>query len=1185
MRGAFPKRSSRRTASFSGWRPTALGPPVLLAAIAVAIALIVTLQIFLERSQREGGLIFAPNVNDLPLGRSFCYLYLGTIISVLYSILWAWIDLDAKRLEPFHQLSKAQGSTGQDSLLLHYPFDFIASVPIKAIMRRHWPVFWASLCVVLVFWGVTPFQAGIFATETIKKQLPEKVLVSTGFLPVSQQRTEMTANFTYSAFGITWLNETLPPFMTPQYVLAPFKLERNSSGVAYSSENVTANTRLYSVDIKCENATIFTPKNESEVMDFPSLAPSYYISTTGCRVPRPYGPTGNDTMGGVGVEEVKKYTSLYAGYNDDNGYANYYMSSYCPRNISRTFFAAFTENKAKESDPPKTPTVLFCNSTYYYQEVRATVGVPDNNVIDMTALGEATEIPEGMFNVTDLEWQMNSQRQEHYVRGEIPGSVWPDQTEMLSTKDISLRIEGSILPLMSGLAIGAWKNTSYELLLEPEYLRQSYQAAYRILFARMMYEALDQNFTRTETVSGMREYRTQAVVMVPAYTYLVEALLGALIVVCSVLLCISTLKPRKLRSDPASLAAVMSLVADDDALLRKFSHLDYSKEEDMTKALEKERFRLAMDGGRSMLRMHTSTDDVPSLEDETRSQRIGDDSIEASLRRAATTNIEKPKSVMPLELRFVVTAVFTSVQLAVLIVLIVLWVKAKPYGISLSILSPLLYKNQFVRQLLENYIPTAIATFIEPVWLVIARLIGLLQPFIELRRGPVPAKRSLTLEYNSLPPQLFILKALRARHFMLAALCSLVLLANILAIAFSGLFFENTIIIPKNYQFQPVYLDKFVPVNGTIGPQYKASEGEDPLRNGVESGAYSGGSGLDQFYILVSNLTAGTSLPAWTDEQYFYVPFESALNNTSDNTNITAQQLEATTTAFGAELTCTELTPGIGSGPNAYNLTITKKNNNNAANMTVTMQLADGTTVTCGIDNSHYTTNILNGPLLSSPSDCPRGPSALELILSPDVSSNTTTQSTHDFCSTLVLAVWARHDDTLCTRNHTDLTSALSTLALGCQPTLATGTATVTVNSAGHLQRTPSPFNTSTATAQHFTTGPRELFRQAHQYYINNQANNGEGTGRTWHNDTLASDFHNYLIAARNLSGVGRSLLDPRAAPPSARSAARAFAAAYAEIFAIWLGAHAERLLLPLNSSGDSTTVAIDGYLESWAYM
>lgn len=149
------------------------------------------------------------------------------------------------------------------------------------------------------------------------------MLVSTGFLPTDKQRIEMTANFTRSAFGITWLNETLPPFTTPQYVLAPFNLETNSRDSLYTSENVTATTRLYSVDIHCKPATIFTPQDESEVTGsngFSSIAKSYYMSSTGCKAPRPYGPTGNDTIGGVGVEGVKKYTSFYAGYNVNPDY-------------------------------------------------------------------------------------------------------------------------------------------------------------------------------------------------------------------------------------------------------------------------------------------------------------------------------------------------------------------------------------------------------------------------------------------------------------------------------------------------------------------------------------------------------------------------------------------------------------------------------------------------------------------------------------------------------------------------------------------------------------------------------------------------------------------------------------------------------------------------------------------------
>ncbi|KKY24867.1 hypothetical protein UCDDS831_g02207 [Diplodia seriata] len=241
------------------------------------------------------------------------------------------------------------------------------------------------------------------------------------------------------------------------------------------------------------------------------------------------------------------------------------------------------------------------------------------------------------------------------------------------------------------------------------------------------------------------------------------------------------------------------------------------------------------------------------------------------------------------------------------------------------------------------------------------------------------------------------------------------------------------------------------------------------------------------------------------------------------------------------------------------------------------MQDKHGNLITC----SNNDTIILNGPLPSAPSDCPRGPSALELILSPDVSGNETSQAAYEFCSTLVIAVWARHSS-ICNRNHTDLTSTDTTLALGCQPSLAAGAATVTVNTEGQVQRV-APFNTTTADDQvrrHFSNEPRELFRQAQQYYINNQNenNNGEGTGRTWHNDSLPSDFHNYLIAQRNLSGVARTLLDPHSPVPSAAAASAAFAAAYAEIFAIWLASHKDRLLLP-RGDNDTASSTLSGHL------
>jgi hypothetical protein len=80
--------------------------------------------------------MFASNVNDISLSASIPYLYLPTIISVLYGFLWTWVDLDIRRLEPYYQLSRKDGALGKESILLHYPVDFLASVPIKAVRYR-----------------------------------------------------------------------------------------------------------------------------------------------------------------------------------------------------------------------------------------------------------------------------------------------------------------------------------------------------------------------------------------------------------------------------------------------------------------------------------------------------------------------------------------------------------------------------------------------------------------------------------------------------------------------------------------------------------------------------------------------------------------------------------------------------------------------------------------------------------------------------------------------------------------------------------------------------------------------------------------------------------------------------------------------------------------------------------------
>lgn len=125
--------------SKSNWKPNSFRLLPLAAVTLASWALIITLQLLLVKSQKDGGIIIADTIEDIALDRSFLYKYLPTIIALIYSVFWSWIDLQVKRLEPYHQLSKSGGAWGKDSLLLSYPFDFLPFVPLSAFRRRSVP--------------------------------------------------------------------------------------------------------------------------------------------------------------------------------------------------------------------------------------------------------------------------------------------------------------------------------------------------------------------------------------------------------------------------------------------------------------------------------------------------------------------------------------------------------------------------------------------------------------------------------------------------------------------------------------------------------------------------------------------------------------------------------------------------------------------------------------------------------------------------------------------------------------------------------------------------------------------------------------------------------------------------------------------------------------------------------------
>jgi hypothetical protein len=261
--------------------------------------------------------------------------------------------------------------------------------------------------------------------------------------------------------------------------------------------------------------------------------------------------------------------------------------------------AMFVENRKSAEDPRNNVTRLFCDPFYYQQEVVATISAKTRAPINITSKGEKQVLPVEKWNTTFFEYPMNAGSLNQANRSALPLSTWPDQLETLSTYPVSLATGGAAMTGMIGYMIGA-AGRPLEELLDPEGLKDAYQSAYRIIFARSMTEVLDQDFRSTESVSGRLDYLQGAVTLVPVFTYIVQGFLGFVSICSMILLVISWRRKWTLSSDPATIASVQSLVAENTALLEDFSKLERLHPVDFEQSLKTKKFKLESNGHHNM---------------------------------------------------------------------------------------------------------------------------------------------------------------------------------------------------------------------------------------------------------------------------------------------------------------------------------------------------------------------------------------------------------------------------------------------------------------------------------------------------------------------------------------------------------------------------------------------------------
>jgi hypothetical protein len=213
------------------------------------------------------------------------------------------------------------------------------------------------------------------------------------------------------------------------------------------------------------------------------------------------------------------------------------------------------------------------------QEVKATVAVPGMNVLDIVPIGLKEPLPSDLINITDFEWSMSQGYEKNNNRGSFPTSSWPNPKDRVQANFPEL-VWNYYLPNLASFALGAYQRPVQDYL-DADSLRNSYQAAYRLLLARKLADILSTEVNHTNTVLATRRYQTQTVIMVPIFVYIVGGLLVSTTITALLVFIIPSWKRTNLVSEPGSIASLMALASRDHHLVDVMSGKDRATSQEL----------------------------------------------------------------------------------------------------------------------------------------------------------------------------------------------------------------------------------------------------------------------------------------------------------------------------------------------------------------------------------------------------------------------------------------------------------------------------------------------------------------------------------------------------------------------------------------------------------------------------
>ncbi|KAK8111887.1 uncharacterized protein PG998_008344 [Apiospora kogelbergensis] len=817
------KQTGTNSRDHNGWKPWTLKAPALSCLFITTLVLAAVVEFLYQKSQKQGGgLALSGSPGDIPPLVNLAYLYLPTIVAVLYSLAWNWVASDSKRIQPWLEMSKPEGALAEDSLLLDYPSTFFAWVPFRAASKRHWPVFLSGMIVLIVTCTITPLQGAILKIEKLSLSVDSPFLVTSGLPPVNRQSLRMDATLLNTAYATTFLDQSMPPFTTPNYALLPARFQGGSE-LVNKDTNFTVTTTRLTTDLECRPATA-TWLGAGTIWEFDN--------GRGCRV------------GDVPIEDSSVYTMHYIGWQT-NSWSEYGLNQtgHCSEEnrhqvlviwARRYSPSSFIYPNASERHPGNVDiTASFCEPRYWKQPVLVSLS---SNQSVLHAEHNGSMQPLGAAERLDHEF--NTTAFESFLSGAQPPDM-PDGGEGSSfiyrvSSDRHFMGIGLQRTLANVIGFALGKHTiDLSVYKDAELLKSTFEAMHQTLFSLTVarINSLEAS-PGTNNVTGIATVPRYGITVSRRFAIAVESLLLAVALLNLGLLWSCRSGNTKLLFDPDSIKGLASLVRRSNALKMVMSETDAESYDGLRHALYRRRFYLRDEGDAREVQIDImDLPNAPQVNNNHSSSHLYTPDIPATM---------KPLS----GLAFVLVLVAAMSCLTYLKV-----IERRSQGLPLPMIS------QLTLEILENYIPIVFATLVQSFLVLLNRLLATIQPFSELHRGRSPSSNSICLEYTSLPPQLLFWRAAKAKHLLLGIVCLVAIIGNALSVSLGALFNEL-----------PVVKDEAIEIPELLTPTITKNSLDNLMRQVHASpNGYS-----DHWTIAEVYWTTGTRLPPWLTEDFFF---------------------------------------------------------------------------------------------------------------------------------------------------------------------------------------------------------------------------------------------------------------------------------------------------------------------------